>query len=101
VTFLASDAEVVELNRRARRAGISVARYVAAAALENTETASERRAWAIEVARAERVMRRVEKLLREIGVASTPTLSDLSEVLDRVRDAAQAVVEMGRAAAGR
>ncbi len=56
VTFRASDAEVAELARRSKAAGISVARYVAGAALEQRETASERRLWAAEVGRAERIM---------------------------------------------
>lgn len=101
VTFLASDAELAELTRRAQRAGISVARYVAAAALERSETVSERRAWATEVARAERVMRRAERLLGEVGANTGARPSEIAEAIATVRDAAAAVVAMGEAAAGR
>lgn len=54
--FRASAAELAELERRATAVGVSVARYVAAAALEQRETASELRLWAAEVGRAKRIM---------------------------------------------
>ncbi len=101
VTLLASDAELAELTRRAQRAGVSVARYVAAAALERAETVSERRVWATEISRAERVMRRAEKLLVEVGTNSRARPSEIAEAVAKVRDAAVAVVAMGEAAVGR
>lgn len=101
VTFRASDAEVAELARRARVVGVSVARYVAAAALEQRETASERQLWAAEVGRAERIMwtaaEGIETLLaaRDVG-GMVP--EDAAEVLAVLRQAAESVVAMGRAA---
>ncbi len=101
VTFLASEAELAELTLRAERAGISVARYVAAAALERAETVSERRVWATEISRAERVMRRVEKLLVEVGANPGARPSEITEAVAAVRDAALVVAAMGEAAVGR
>ncbi len=101
VTFRASDAEVAELARRAEAAGISVARYVAGAALEQQETASERQLWATEVGRAERIMwtavEGIEALLarRDAG-GMVP--EDAAQVLAALRQAAESVVAMGRAA---
>ncbi len=101
MSFLVSDAELAELTRRAQRAGISVARYVAAAALERAETVSERRVWATEISRAERVMRRAEKLLVEVGANAAAQPTEITEAVAAVREAAAAVVAMGEAAAGR
>jgi len=101
VTFRASDAEVAELGRRARAVGVSVARYVATAALERDETVSERRMWAAEVCRAERIVRGVadgiEALLVAQGAGGQGP-EGITEVLVAVREAAEAVVAMGRAA---
>ena len=101
VTFRASDAEVAELARRAKAAGISVARYVAAAALEQHETASERRLWATEVGRAERIMWTaavgIDTLLAR-GDAGGLVTEEAAQVLAALRQAAESVVAMGRAA---
>lgn len=101
VTFRASDTEVAELARRSKAAGISVARYVAGAALEQRETASERRLWAAEVGRAERIMwtaaEGIEALLAT-GDAGGLVPEDAAQVLAALRQAAESVVAMGRAA---
>ncbi len=101
VTFRASDAEVEELARRSTAAGISVARYVAGAALEQRETASERRLWAAEVGRAERIMwtavEGIEALLAT-GDAGGLVPEDAAQVLAALRQAAESVVAMGQAA---
>jgi len=63
---LSSD-EAGELARRARAAGVSRARYLIDAALDRPDTISERRAWAIEVERAERVMRTVATNVNQLA----------------------------------
>ena len=82
-------------------AGISVARYVAGAALEQRETASERRLWAAEVGRAERIMwtavEGIEALLAT-GDAGGLVPEDAAQVLAALRQAAESVVAMGQAA---
>jgi len=95
-----SDAETAELDRRAQRAGVSRARYVVAAVLERQETISERRQWAAEVARAERVIRQAAGLATELARRNSQAPEDTAKALDLLEQAAQSVVAMGRAAGG-
>lgn len=96
-----SDAEAGELERRAQAVGLTASRYVTAAVLEQPETISERRQWVAEVGRAEEVMltaaEGVERLLVTAG-ADGGAREEVFEVLAVMREAAESVVAMGRAA---
>jgi len=96
-----SDAELAELDRRAKAVGVARARYVVAAVLERPETVNERRLWAGEVERAERMVRGVEGGIEElvrIARANGVDLEEAGAALVAIRQAADAVVAMGRAA---
>jgi len=95
-----SDAELAEIARRAARAGVSQTRYVVDAALTSEATVSERRLWAAEVLRAERVMRSAVAGLEELVAATragTPEALGGAEAITAVRDAAETVRRMGQA----
>lgn len=95
-----SDAEAAELDRRVQRAGVSRARYVVAAVLERPETINERRQWAAEVARAERLIRQATGLATELARMDGQSPLDTAKALDALEQAARSVVAMGRAAGG-
>lgn len=103
ITFVVSAAEADELRRRAAGAGVSVARYVFAAALERPSTVSEQRMWAAEMARAERLIRSVaaeiEALVRQ-GRETGRVPPGSAVAIEAVTEAASAVVAMGKAAEG-
>jgi hypothetical protein len=93
-----SDAEAAEVGRRARAVGVTVSRYVVAAVLERPETINERRQWAAEVARAERVIREAAVLATELARQDGESRVDTTEALHTLEHAARSVVAMGRAA---
>ncbi len=93
--------EADELARRARAAGVSRARYLIGAALDRPDTISERRAWAGEVERAERVMRTVATNVNQLArlARSTGRIPEgTGETLTAVREASAALMAMARAA---
>jgi hypothetical protein len=96
-----SEAERNELARRAGAAGVSRSRYLLDAALDKGATVSERRMWAREMVRAEARVRQMEDLLcrflDENGLATAHS-AQAATVLEAVKEAAAAIVAMGRAA---
>jgi len=96
-----STEEAGELARRATAAGVSRARYLIEAALDRPDTISERRAWANEVGRAERVVRglvtKVDQLARRAR-ATGCVPENTGDTLVALREASAAVTAMARAA---
>jgi uncharacterized protein (DUF1778 family) len=93
--------EADQLASRARAAGVSRARYLIDAALDRPDTISERRAWAREVERAERVMRTVATNVNQLArlARSTGRIPEgTGETLTAVREASAALMSMARAA---
>jgi len=79
---------------------VSQTRYVVDAALTSEATVSERRLWAAEVLRAERVMRSAVAGLEELVAATragSPEALGGAEAITAVRDAAETVRRMGQA----
>ena|GEM_PF-3495059 len=96
-----SKEEAGELARRATAAGVSRARYLIEAALDRPDTIAERRAWANEVGRAERVMRGLVTKVDQLATLARSTgriPEGTGETLTAVHEASAAVTAMARAA---